>query len=343
MTQFSIEAEWQSEKERRRRIIKFMLLVVLIVLLLLIGLWFWMTQPLLSHATPSSQRTVDPVRLEAHVRKLSVELTPRDERHIENLDRVAAYIKDEFSQTTASVSEQPYRVQGKSYRNVMAEFGPDSAERIVVGAHYDAAGPLPGADDNASGVAGLIELARLLARQPPPMRVELVAFTMEEPPYFHTTGMGSSVHAQSLRKQNIRVRAMFSLEMIGYFSDAPNSQRFPGAALSALYPSTGNFIGVVGRLGDWSLVRRAKAAMRKASPLPVYSINAPSFVPGVDLSDHVNYWHAGYTAVMITDTAFYRNLNYHTAQDTAEKLDYKRMALVVEGVYAAVVDLAEQQ
>ncbi len=154
--------------------------------------------------------------------------------------------------------------------------------------------------------------------------------------------MGSSVHAESLRKQGIRVKAMFSLEMIGCFSDEPDSQRFPATILKALYPSTGNFISVVGRLSDWSLVRTTKAAMRNASPLPVYSINAPTFIPGVDFSDQVNYWHAGYTAVMITDTAFYRNRNYHTAEDTEEKLDYKRMAMVVEGVYAAVAELARQ-
>ena len=341
MNPLSIEAQWQSQVERRRRIIKFMLLVVIIIIVLLIGLWFLMTQPLLTRAAANSERMVDPARLQAHVHKLSVELTPRDEGHIENLDAVAAYIKSEFSQTTASVSEQPYRVQGKSYRNVIARFGPDSKERIVVGAHYDSAGPLPGADDNASGVAGLIELARLLGRQQPRVRVELVAFTLEEPPYFGTTGMGSSVHAESLRKENVRVRAMFSLEMIGYFSDAPNSQYFPAAFLSALYPSTGNFISVVGRLGDCSLVRRTKSAMRNASPLPVYSINAPTFIPGIDFSDQLNYWHAGYGAVMITDTAFYRNRNYHTAHDTEEKLDYKRMAMVVEGVYAAVVELAK--
>lgn len=320
----------------------FMLLVLLILFLLLVGLWFWVTQPLLSTATPNPERTVDPSRLQAHVHKVSVELAPRDESHIENLDRVAAYIKNEFSQTTTFVSEQAYRVQGKSYRNVIARFGPESEERIIVGAHYDTAGPLPGADDNASGVAGLIELAGLLGRQQPPLQVELVAFTLEEPPYFRTTGMGSSVHAQSLRQQNVRVRAMFSLEMIGCFSDAPNSQRFPAGVLGAFYPSTGNFIGVVGRLRDWSLVRRTKAAMRNASPLPVYSINAPIFVAGVDFSDQLNYWHAGYDALMITDTAFYRNRNYHTAQDTEEKLDYQRMAMVVEGVYAAVIDLSRQ-
>ena len=337
----SLEAQWESQKERQRRIIKFMLLVLVVAVIFLIAMWFLVTQPELSRATPSSERTVDPARLHAHVRKLA-ELGPRDESHIENLDRVAAYIRDEFSQTTSVVLEQPYRVNGKSYRNVIARFGPESEERIVVGAHYDTAGALPGADDNASGVAGLIELARLLGRQPPPMRVELVAYTLEEPPYFGTTGMGSSVHAESLRKENVRVRAMFSLEMIGYFSDAPNSQRFPLGLFGAFYPSTGNFIGVVGRFGDWSLVRHTKGAMRRAAPLPVYSINAPSFVTGVDFSDQRNYWHAGYTAVMITDTAFFRNGNYHTKDDTDEKLDYKRMAMVVEGVFAAVSELAKQ-
>ncbi|HEY0367364.1 MAG TPA: M28 family peptidase [Pyrinomonadaceae bacterium] len=340
MTSSSIEAQWQSQAERRRRIIRLMLLVVLIFLLLLACAWFWVTQPLLSRARPDSERTVDPSRLEAHVRKLSIELGPRDAGHIENLDRVAAYIRDEFSQTTAHVSEQVYRVQGETYRNVVAYYGPESEERIIVGAHYDTAGPLPGADDNASGVAGLIELARLLGGQQPPLRVELVAFSLEEPPYFRTTGMGSSVHAESLRNQNVQVRAMFSLEMIGCFSDTPNSQFFPVGVLSAFYPSTGNFIAVVGRMSDGLLVRRTKSAMRNAAPLPVYSINAPRFLPGVDFSDQVNYWHAGYNAVMITDTAFYRNRNYHTAQDTAEKLDYKRMAMVVEGVYAAVTELA---
>jgi peptidase M28-like protein len=317
-----------------------MLLVVLILLLVLIAVWFWVTQPLLSRAKPSSKRTVDPSRLEAYVRKLSTEMGPRDERHPDNLDQVAAYIKNEFSQTGAFVSEQVYRVEGQYYRNIIAHLGPETEERIIVGAHYDTCGPLPGADDNASGVAGLLELARLLKPQELKVRVELVAFSTEEPPYFGTTGMGSYVHADSLRQQNVRVRAMFSLEMIGYFSDAPNSQHFPIGFLNAFYPSTGNYITVVGRLSDGLLVRRTKAAMRNAAPLPVYSINAPQFVTGVDFSDQRNYWHAGYNAVMITDTAFFRNLNYHTEQDTAEKLDYRRMAMVVEGVYATVSELS---
>lgn len=318
-----------------------MLWILLVIVLLLIVAWFWLTQPLLSQPQASSTRTVDPARLEAHVRKLSIELAPRDVSHIENLDRAAAYIAGELTQAGGSVSEQGYRVDGQSYRNVIARFGPDNSERIIVGAHYDACMPLPGADDNASGVAGLIELARLLGKRAPAMRVELVAFSTEEPPYFRTTGMGSSVHAQALRKDNVNVRAMLSLEMIGYFSDTNGSQHFPVGFLSAFYPSTGNFIGVVGRVSDGLLVRQIKSAMSSAAPVPVYSISAPSVIPGVDFLDQLSYWEAGYNAVMITDTAFYRNRNYHTAHDTAEKLDYKRMAMVVEGVYAAVNAIAD--
>jgi Zn-dependent M28 family amino/carboxypeptidase len=284
---------------------------------------------------------VDAARLEAHVRMLSETLGPRDEGHPENLDRVAAYLRKEFEQAkAAAVWEQPFESRGRTYRNVIASFGPRTNELIVVGAHYDTAGALPGADDNASGVAGLIELAYLLGRTPPAMRVELVAFTLEEPPYFRSPLMGSAVHAASLRAQGTSVRAMISLEMIGYFSDRPDSQQYPVALLKALYPSRGNFITVVGKLDQGRTLRRVKGAMHGASPLPVYSINAPRAIPGVDFSDHLNYWNQGYDAVMITDTAFYRNPNYHTFTDTPETLDYRRMAMVVQGVYAAVGALA---
>ena len=340
MQPLSVEAQWQSQKESHRRIIRFMLLVVAGFILLVLALWFWLTQPLFLSSRPATVRAVDPARLESHVRKLSLELSPRDESHIENLDRVAAYIKSELQSASPIVFEQPYRVNEKSYRNIVAQFGSDTAERIVVGAHYDTAGPLPGADDNASGVAGLIELAHLLSKEELKTRVELVAFTLEEPPHFRTDGMGSAVHAQSLRKQNVKVQAMISLEMIGYFSDGANSQQFPAAILQAFYPSQGNFIGVVGRVSEGLLVRRVKASMRNAAPLPVYSISAPSIIPGIDFSDQLSYWNAGFPALMITDTAFYRNHNYHTEHDTPEKLDYKRMAMVVEGVFAAVKELA---
>jgi hypothetical protein len=152
--------------------------------------------------------------------------------------------------------------------------------------------------------------------------------------------MGSAVHAKSLRKREVPVKAMISLEMIGYFRDEPRSQRFPAPFLRFVYPDTGNFITVAGKLGQGGLVRRVRNAMRKASPLPVESITAPESLPGVSLSDHRNYWAAGYEAVMITDTAFYRNDNYHSETDTPDTLDYPRMAMVVEGVHGAVLVLA---
>jgi len=303
--------------------------------------WVWGTQPLFFAVATPHVPPVSPARLETHVRMLSETFFPRDVTHPDNLDRVAAYIRHEFEQAQGRVSEQPYTVAGRTYRNVLALFGPDTKERIVVGAHYDTAGRQPGADDNASGVAGLIELASLLREASLPLCVELVAFTLEEEPHLLSAPMGSAVHAASLRQQNIPVQVMFSLEMIGYFTDAPHSQRFPLPFLTTVYPSQGNFIAIVGNLSQGLVVRQIKHVMRSASSLPGYSLNAPRFVPGVDFSDHRNYWQVGYHAVMVTDTAFYRNPHYHTKQDTADTLDYGRMAMVVQGVYAAVLASAQ--
>jgi Zn-dependent M28 family amino/carboxypeptidase len=326
----------------RRRLGSSLLLSFLVVTGVLVVAWALVTQPLLPRAPKAATVNIDPARLEVHVRMLSDTLVPRDESHPHMLDRAAAYVRREFEQAGGTVSEQPYDVDGKTYRNVIALFGPDTAERIVVGAHYDSVtADVPAADDNASGVAGLIELAYWLGATSPRMQIELVAYTLEEGQHFRTQRMGSFVHARSLKQQGVPVRAMFSLEMLGFFSDAPNSQRHPYPLMELFYPTQGNFIAVVGKLNQPMVVRRVKAAMQAASLLPVYSINAPRSVPGIDFSDHRNYWEVGYDAVMITDTAFYRNPNYHTPRDTAETLDYQRMAGVVQGVYAAVLALAQ--
>src|SRR5437667_213867 len=174
----------------------------------------------------------------------------------------------------------------------------------------------------------------------PATRVDLVAFTLEEPPYYDTEWMGSHVHAAALRREGVAVRAMIALEMIGYFSDAPGSQRLPHLLLRVVYPSTGNFVAVIGRLGEAQLARRVKRAMQDATDLDVYSMNAPAWIPGIDFSDHRSYWAQGYPAVMVTDTAFYRNDRYHTPRDTPDTLDYRRMADVVRGVHRAVLTLA---
>lgn len=306
----------------------------------LASVWWAVTQPI-SGEQGSPAASDAPARLEAHVRMLSETFSPRDYRNVDNLNKAAGYIASQLAATGASISEQPFMAEGRNFKNIIARFGPKDGARIVVGAHYDTCDPLPGADDNASGVAGLIELARMLAATPVNVPVELVAYTLEEPPFFRTDNMGSAVHARSLRKANVEVRAMISIEMIGYFSDAPGSQQLPSFILKPFYPSVGNFIAVIGDLNSFGLTRKVKRAMKGASSLPVYSLNGPQFIPGVDFSDHVSYWDQDYPALMVTDTAFFRNLAYHTAEDTADRLDYKKMANVVVGIDAAVRMLAK--
>jgi Zn-dependent M28 family amino/carboxypeptidase len=190
-------------------------------------------------------------------------------------------------------------------------------------------------------VAGLIELGRLLGETKVlGSRVDLVAFTLEEPPYYGTNHMGSWVHAAALKREGAAVRAMISLEMIGYFTDAPDSQRFPHPLLGMLYPSTGDFITVVGRVGQGAIVRQVKKAMQRATYIDVRSITAPTKLAGIDFSDHRSFWAQGYPAIMVTDTAFYRNPRYHTVKDTPDTLDYARMAKVVRGVYQVVLALS---
>ena len=324
---------------RRRPLVRVLRVAVLLALFGA-GPLVYTTQPLLGvpHVPPTTR--ADPRRLERHVRELAEDCAPRDARHPENLERAARYVEGELAALLGAAELQSFEAGGRTHQHVIARAGPERAERIVVGAHYDAAAPGIGADDNASGVAGLIELAALLAREPPALRIELVAFALEEPPYFRTRSMGSRVHAEALRGEGVDLRAMLSLEMIGCFRDEPGSQSYPAPGLGLVYPSAGNFIAVVSCLGQASLTRRVKRAMAGAMTLPVRSINAPRLVPGIDFSDQLNYWDAGYPAAMITDTAFYRNPRYHTADDTPDTLDYARMAQVVEGVHAAVTALA---
>jgi Zn-dependent M28 family amino/carboxypeptidase len=236
------------------------------------------------------------------------------------------------------------------FKNVIAHFGPVQGPVIVVGAHYDSHGDTqagaqdkrghtpgshtPGADDNASGVAGLIELAYLLGAKPQTRSIELVAYSTEEPPHFRTEHMGSRWHAKSIKESGRELQLMITLEMIGYFSDAQNSQHYPVPGMAHLYSSTGNFAAIVGKLSHFGVTRRVKALMTGATDLPIFSINATPAIRGIDFSDHMSYWHYDLPALMITDTSFMRNPNYHLAGDTAEKLDYQRMSKVVQGVFA---------
>jgi hypothetical protein len=338
------EALWQEEKKHQKLIRKWSAIILVALGCLLIIVVWAVTQPVLGNLPLRSN--IPPVKsskLQEHVKILVEEIFPRDFEYPQNLDRAASYISNRFIEAHGVVVKQPFEVKGKIYQNIIASFGPKTGERIIVGAHYDAAGELPGSDDNASSVAGLLELAVLLGSSPPNTRVDLVAFTLEEPPYFNTEYMGSAVHARSLKEQNAAVRLMISLEMIGYFTDVLNSQRFPLPLMDLVYPTQGNFISVISKMGQGDVVRRVKKAMRTGSPLPVYSFNAPDFMPGINLSDHINYWKQGYNAVMVTDTAFMRNSRYHTAEDRPDTLDYERMAMTIQGVYAAILEIARNQ
>jgi Zn-dependent M28 family amino/carboxypeptidase len=301
-------------------------------------------------ATPSDPLRADPSLLQTHVKKLSVDLYPRSFDQFNNLEASANYILEQFKAAGATVSVQNVVVQEATYKNVIAKFGPQKGPVIIVGAHYDSHGDIqrglgspngvspsshtPGADDNASGVAGLLELARLLGKQPQARSIELVAYTLEEPPHFRGEHMGSVWHARSVKAAKRDVRLMLSLEMIGYFSDEPGSQSYAIPAMKYLYSDRGNFIALVGKFSDFGATREAKSLMSGATDLPVYSINAPRILQGIDYSDHRSYWSAGYPALMVTDTAFLRNHQYHQAGDTFDKLDYSRMAKVVQSVYA---------
>lgn len=286
---------------------------------------------------PTPPVTLDAKRLEADVRFLSEQCIPRGHLDVQNLEKAADHIRRVFQDCGARVEDQVYEVKGRSYRNVIAHFGPPQGARVVVGAHYDAEGDNPGADDNASGMAGILEVARLFGKEPPDFPLDLVAYTLEEPPHFRTQRMGSAQHAQRLKEAGTPIKAMICLEMIGMFLDEPGTQSYPSSLLKPFYPDRGDFVAVVGRWSDGWLVRRVKGAMLGASSLPVRSINGPRFLPGLDFSDHHPYWDRGFSAVMITDTAFYRNKGYHTPRDTADRLDFVRMAKVVQGTRAAIL------
>ena len=308
-------------------------------LLLLLVIWFVLTQPIGFSDNKVSLPKADPEKLQSYVEMLSQTLPSRLPNEI-SLEPTVNWIESQL-QAYGTPQRQTYTANGESFHNIILQFGPDSKKIVVVGAHYDSADGLSGADDNASGVAGLIELARLLSHAKLSSRVELVAYTLEEPPHFRSSKMGSYIHAKSLKESGKDVILMMSLEMIGYFSDAPNSQHYPVPFLDLIYPSKGNYIAIVANLSNQSTVRKVKTSFSQASTLPVYSINAPVFIPGIDYSDHRNYWRMGYPAVMITDTAFARNTAYHTPQDTADRLNYQKMAQVVEASYHTVLQQLE--
>ncbi|MBM4152147.1 MAG: M28 family peptidase, partial [Kiritimatiellaceae bacterium] len=308
------------------------------LLLFILSVGCCVTQPA-ARRSPAVNRQVNPERMKAAVTLLSVDYSPRSYQNPDNLNRTADYIFNQFKQAGGEPAYQVFKNGRGEYKNVRCVFGKGKGRRIVVGAHYDSCAQTPGADDNASGVAGLIELAHLLGKDDACGEVELVAYSLEEPPFFGTDEMGSYIHAQSLVRDQVDIQGVIVLEMIGYFSDEPGSQDSPMLLLKLFYPNRGNYILVAGRDDQKSFTKQIKIGMKGATDLPVYSISAPRSLPGIDFSDHRNYWRWNMDAVMVTDTAFYRNKAYHTANDTADRLDYSRMGKTVLGVYSALIHL----
>jgi len=263
-----------------------------------------------------------------------------------NLSRAAQFIEKEFETLGMEVESQSYGTYSTRVKNLVVEKrGRDPAKpSIIIGGHYDTVVDTPGADDNASGVAGLLELVRLLREYPNERTIQFVAFTLEEPPYFHTAKMGSQMYAKRLQVDRVRVELMISLEMIGYAGhDLKQSYPFPLMRVLGRYPRTGDFIGIVGNIQTRRLVGVVKKAMRQGCAIGVESLVAPGFIPPLYLSDHSSFWKCKYPALMITDTAFLRNPNYHNPGDTDDTLNYDFLAEVVKGIYYAVISLDQLQ
>jgi Zn-dependent M28 family amino/carboxypeptidase len=282
-------------------------------------------------------------KLHRHVKQLTVEIGSRSIYEAAKLEAAKKYIVYCLKAFGYVPTLQTYTYNKKQYSNVIASIKgaklPD--ESVVIGAHYDTVYGTPGADDNASAVAVLLEIARALKGSSPDRTLKLVFFVSEEAPVFRSEHMGSYVYAKEARANNENIKSMISLEMLGYYTNEKDGQTFPFPMMSLIYPSTPNFIAVVGNLSSRNLVRKVKNSLRAGSLMPVETLTAFSFVPGVDLSDHRSFWKMGYPAVMITDTAFYRNPNYHTETDTIDTLDFDRMSAVLKGLIQTAKDLTD--
>lgn len=283
-----------------------------------------------------------PARLQNHVCRLSQDIGERSIFRYEALVKTRQYIADSFRSLGYAVEFQEYKLYDKLVSNIIAtKAGAEKSGRtIILGAHYDSC-LNPGADDNASGVAGILELARLMRDIKTRHTLKFVAFVNEEPPFFKTEDMGSRVYVRGAKVKGEDIRAVIILEMIGYYSQRPCSQRYP-LFFGIGYPNKGNFITVVGDFASRRLASAVAGSFKKYSAFPVQIFLGPRFISGVDFSDHWSFWQEGFPAVMVTDTAFYRNKNYHKHSDTADTLDYLSMAAVVEGLQGAVLGLDEQ-
>lgn len=282
-------------------------------------------------------------RLRRHVERLAGEIGERNISLPGALQRAAMYIEEEWGELGYAVERLEYNVGGLRCANLVATRtgGTRQDEILLLGAHYDSATGSPGANDNASGVAALLEISRLFIAHEPVLSVRFVAFVNEEQPFFRTDQQGSMVYAKTARQRGDDVRLMVSLETIGYYSDEPHSQRYP-PFFGLFYPDRGNFIGIVSDFRSRSTARRTAEAFRAQSDFPLQTVSTFRFIPGVSWSDHRSFWREGYPALMVTDTAFYRYRHYHAPSDTPDKLAYRELARVTQALFKAFAALARE-
>ena len=278
--------------------------------------------------------------LMAHVQKLGGDIGERNVNYYSQLVAAADYIERTFADAGLKPRRDGYDVGGKLCENIDVEIPGSSRDILVIGAHYDSVYGSPGANDNGSGVAAVLALAKRFAGQPQERTLRFVAFPNEEPNHFQTRLMGSWVYAERCKERNDPVVGMISLETIGYFSNESGSQVYPIPGLGAIYPKTGNFIAFVGNVASRALVRQAVGSFRKHGKLPSEGTALPAGVPGVGWSDQWAFWQHGYTGIMVTDTAPFRYPHYHRRSDTPDKLEYDSMTRLVSGLEGVVRDLA---
>jgi hypothetical protein len=328
-----------------RRIVGSILRIGL-ALVVIIGLvWFFgIRMPgrnISSAATLNQDEVALRAELVATVQKLAGEIGERNMGRYPQLLATADFIEASFAGAGLTPQRVSYELRGRACHNIEVEIRGSSPEILVIGAHYDSVFGCPGANDNGSGVAALLALARRFAGKPAGRSLRFVAFVNEEPPYFQTEEMGSFVYAKRCKDRGDRITGMISLETIGYFSDAPGSQKYPSPGLGFFYPSKGNFIGFAANTSSRSLLRTTVAAFRKAGRLPCRGAALPAAIPGIGWSDQWSFWQCGYPAIMITDTAPFRYPYYHEPTDTPDKLDYDRFALVVSGMEKTIAELTK--
>jgi peptidase M28-like protein len=286
--------------------------------------------------------------LRADVQKLAREIGERNMWHYAQLNAAADFIEDSFSHAGLRTRRDSYDMRGQACHNIEAEIpgcvqgaavSSPPPSIIVIGAHYDSVFGSPGANDNGTGVAATLALARHFAGRKPQHTLRFVAFVNEEPPYFLSDEMGSFIYAGRCKARHDNISAMISLETIGYFSDVPKSQTYPSPILGIPYPKIGNFIGFVSNIHSRALLRRVVGLFRKHAKIPSEGAALPAFIPGVSWSDQWSFWRHGYPGVMVTDTAPFRYPYYHSSSDTPDKVDYDRFTLVVSGMEKVIEEL----